>query len=99
MTDELAFEVGRNVAASPGVVICENELIQLIQYAPLTGEVHAGRLPDPALHQQVLHPGPATRELAGGATRWTKGHRVPRLLAQCVRGAGALTWDDYLRSA
>jgi len=41
ITDESAFEVGRNVAVSKGSVIFENELFQLIQYAPLTKEVAA----------------------------------------------------------
>jgi len=39
MTDDEAFEIGRNIAISPGSVIFENELIQLIQYAPLTPKV------------------------------------------------------------
>ena len=38
ITDETAFEVGPNVAVSEGSVVFENELIQLIQYAPLTDE-------------------------------------------------------------
>lgn len=40
MTDEAAFEVGKNVAASPGKVVYQNELMQLIQYEPSTEEVH-----------------------------------------------------------
>ncbi|MCC3304809.1 class I poly(R)-hydroxyalkanoic acid synthase [Sneathiella sp. HT1-7] len=40
MTDEDAFEVGRNIAVTPGKVIYENDLMQLIQYAPATKEVY-----------------------------------------------------------
>ena len=39
MTDDEAFEVGTNLAVTPGSVIYENELMQLIQYAPLTEKV------------------------------------------------------------
>lgn len=41
MTDEKAFEVGRNLATSKGKVIFQTDLMQLIQYAPLTQTVHA----------------------------------------------------------
>ena len=40
MTDEQAFEVGRNLAITPGAVIFENEVMQLIQYAPATAQVY-----------------------------------------------------------
>jgi polyhydroxyalkanoate synthase len=41
MTDHTAFEVGRNLAVTPGAVVFENDFMQLIQYAPRTAEVHA----------------------------------------------------------
>jgi polyhydroxyalkanoate synthase subunit PhaC len=39
-TDLSAFEVGRDLAITPGKVVFQNDLIQLIQYAPATGEVY-----------------------------------------------------------
>jgi polyhydroxyalkanoate synthase len=40
MTDEKAFEVGKNVATTEGAVVFENELFQLIEYKPLTKQVY-----------------------------------------------------------
>ena len=39
-TDTTVFEVGRNVATTEGTVVFENQLIQLIEYKPLTPQVH-----------------------------------------------------------
>ncbi len=39
MTDETAFTVGVNVAATPGKVVFQNRMFQLIQYTPTTKEV------------------------------------------------------------
>ena len=40
-TDMSAFEVGRNMANTPGQVIFENNVMQLVQYAPTTDAVRA----------------------------------------------------------
>ncbi len=39
MTDPDAFEVGRNVATTPGKVVFQNDILQLIQYEPTTETV------------------------------------------------------------
>ena len=40
MTDLDAFEIGRNIATSPGKVVFQSDLMQLIQYSPSTAEAH-----------------------------------------------------------
>jgi polyhydroxyalkanoate synthase subunit PhaC len=39
MTDMKAFHLGENIATTPGKIIYQNELMQLIQYSPSTQEV------------------------------------------------------------
>ena len=39
MTDLDAFRIGETIAATPGKVIFQNEMMQLIQYSPLTEQV------------------------------------------------------------
>ncbi|HEX7250997.1 MAG TPA: class I poly(R)-hydroxyalkanoic acid synthase [Burkholderiales bacterium] len=96
-TDEAAFEVGRNVAVTPGTVIYENELIQLIQYAPTTAEVAERPLVmiPPCINKYyILDLRPenslVSYAVANGQTVFMVSWRNvgPEL--------GHLTWDDYL---
>ena len=72
MTDEKAFEVGKNVATSPGKVVYRSDLFELIQYAPSTdiGSQNADAV-CATLHQQVLCAGFKTRkqpdQMGGGS--------------------------------
>lgn len=40
LADENAFELGRNVATTPGKVVFRNRMMELLQYSPTTEEVH-----------------------------------------------------------
>ena len=44
MTDYKAFELGKNIATTPGKVVFQNDMMQLIQYEPLTETAHAAPL-------------------------------------------------------
>ena len=62
-TDFGAFEVGSNLATTPGKVIFQNELMQLLQYAPATDMVYRRPCSSSALDQQVLHIGPESPQI------------------------------------
>ena len=96
-TDESAFEVGRNLAVTPGSVVFENELIQLIQYAPATAQVAARPLVivPPCINKYyILDLQPENSFVAHAVGR---GHTVFMVSWRNVRAEqGHLGWDDYL---
>jgi len=97
ITDESAFEVGKNVAVSEGAVIFENELFQLIQYAPLTDQVATRPLVivPPCINKFYildLQPENSFVRFAAeqGQTVFLVSWRNPD------ESCGHVTWDDYL---
>ncbi len=96
-TDESAFEVGRNLAVTPGTVIHENDLMQLIQYAPATAEVAKRPLVmvPPCINKYYvldLQPENSFVRYAVG-----QGHTVFMVSWRNVGPEqGGFSWDDYL---
>ena len=97
MTDETAFEVGRNLAITPGTVVYENDFMQLLQYAPLTDTVHQRPLVmvPPCINKYYildLQPDNSYVRYAVAA-----GHTVFMVSWRNMPEAmGRATWDDYL---
>ena len=98
MSDESAFEVGRNVAITPGAVVYQNPIAQLIQYTPRVPRMRHRPLiiippfinkyyildlqPENSFVRYALE-----RGLQVFLVSW---RNVPREL-------GASTWEDYVR--
>ena len=97
MTDEEAFEVGRNVATSPGAVVFQNELFQLIQYGASTDKVGSRPLlmVPPCINKYYVLDLQPENSLVGFAV--SRGHTV-FMVSWCNPGPelAHLTWDDYV---
>ena len=97
ITDESAFEVGKDVATSKGAVVFENDLFQLIQYAPVTEQVAARPLliVPPCINKfYILDLQPANSfvrfAVEHGLTVFVVSWRNPD------ESCGHFGWDDYV---
>jgi hypothetical protein len=97
-TPKRDFQIGRDVAATPGRVVMRNHLVELIRYEPQTAQVHPEPiLIVPVVDHEVLHPRPVAAQLAGALPGRPGPHGVHAVLAQPRRRRRA-NWsmDDYL---
>jgi polyhydroxyalkanoate synthase len=97
MTDESVFEVGKNIANTEGAVVYENDVMQLIQYSPLTAKVGTRPLlvVPPCINKFYIMDLQPENSLIRfmvdqGNTVFLVSWRNPQ------EGQGHLGWDDYL---
>ena len=96
-TDETVFEVGRNIATTEGAVVFENEFFQLLEYKPLTRQVHERPMlfVPPCINKYYI----LDLQPENSVIRYTveQGHRVFvvswRNPDDSMKGK---TWDDYI---
>ena len=96
-TDESAFALGRNIATTPGEVVYENDLIQLIQYRPRTEEVAKRPLVmiPPCINKYYILDLQPENSFVGYAV--DSGHTVFMVSWRNVGPEhGPYGWDDYL---
>lgn len=97
MTDHTAFEVGRNLALTPGAVVFENDFMQLLQYRPLTDSVHERPLVmvPPCINKYYILDLQPDNSYVRHALE--SGHTVFMVSWRNVPvEMGKASWDDYL---
>jgi len=98
-TDESAFEIGRNLAVTPGDVVYEDGLIQLIQYRAATAQVGAQPLVmvPPCINKfYILDLRPQNSVVRYAVEQ---GHTVFMVSWKNVGPEdGAYGWDDYIEA-
>lgn len=98
-TDPKAFEVGRNIAITPGKVVHQTPLFQLIQYAPTTEAVLATPIvifPPWINRYYILDLNPAK-----SFVRWAVEQGLTVFVVSwksADASMGDVVWDDYVRA-
>lgn len=96
-TDMSAFTIGENIATTPGKVVYQNDLMQMIQYVPTTPEVHARPLlifPPWINKYYILDLGPQKSFI-----RWCLDHGLTVFVVSWVNPDAHLamkTFEDYM---
>ncbi len=100
ITDESAFEVGRNVATTAGDIVFENEYFQLIEYKPLTAQVHQRPflMVPPCINKYYILDLQPDNSVIRYAV--SQGHRVFVISWRNPdETCAAWTWDEYIENA
>jgi polyhydroxyalkanoate synthase subunit PhaC len=98
-TDETAFEIGKNVATTPGQVVYQNSILQLIQYLPSTETV--GSVPlllvPPCINKFYIMDLQPHSSLVRFAV--DQGHTVFLVSWRNITDEkSTLKWDDYIEN-
>ncbi|MFT3818453.1 MAG: alpha/beta fold hydrolase [Rubrivivax sp.] len=97
-SDETAFAVGENVANTPGGVVLQNDVIQLLQYSPTTPTVHAAPILIVSSIVNKYYLMDLSEDMS--LVRYLVGQGFTVFITS-YRNMGAeqghLTWDDYVQ--
>nr|WP_314900431.1 class I poly(R)-hydroxyalkanoic acid synthase [uncultured Deefgea sp.] len=99
MTDESKFAIGTNLAMTPGEVIFENDLFQLIQYTPSTPQVYSRPLlvVPPCVNKYYIMDLQPANSMMGYIV--SEGYTTFLVSWKSIEAhQGSLKWDDYIES-